>query len=168
MQTPSEPSYREIPLTQGHVALVDADDYDWLMNWKWSASYWKNSDSFYATRGTEWKGKQASFLMHREILGLRKGDRRVADHISGDTLDNRRSNLRVATVSQNNCNAKLRSDNMTGRKGVCFDKARGLWRAEICYEGKRLNLGRFATAELAHERVIAARLEVHGEFAREG
>jgi hypothetical protein len=166
MPTPQEPLYREIPLTQGQVTLVDAEDYEWLMNWKWCAAYWENSEAFYAIRGTEWKGKQASFLMHREILGLRKGDRRVADHISRDTLDNRRSNLRIASVSQNLCNSKLRRDNISGRKGVCFDKARGLWRAHLCFEGKRLNLGRFASADLAHECVVAARLEIHGEFAR--
>jgi hypothetical protein len=135
--TPSEPLYRLIPLTQGQWAVVDAADYDWLMQWKWCTR------SFYALRHLPTvNGKRCTTSMHRQILGMAVGDRRRGDHKSHNTLDNRRGNLRDASAIQNCQNQQVRSDNTTGCKGVCVYKGR-CYRAKISVNGVEYHLGYF-------------------------
>jgi hypothetical protein len=89
------------------------------------------------------------------------------DHINMDVIDNRFSNLRLATRSQNNANAKPPRDNKSGKKGVSFDSTRKLWKVEICRNGERFNLGRFADFEEACEVRRRKAIDLFGEFARE-
>jgi len=84
---------KEIPLTQGKVALVDAEDYDMLMKWKWFAH--KDGNVFYATfslKKDPVTKKRSKLWMHRVIMQTPDGMQ--TDHINGDGLDNRRKNLR--------------------------------------------------------------------------
>src|SRR3990167_5170730 len=100
---------REITLTQGKVAIVDEADYGWLAKYRWCAA--KLSDQFYAMRSAFLEGstpkKKVSLYMAREILNVPDG--MMVDHISGETLDNRRCNLRVCTRGQNtrNCRGQI-------------------------------------------------------------
>jgi hypothetical protein len=87
-------SSKEIPLTQGKVAVVDEEDFDRLNKHKWYAC--KNGNTFYALRKSNVNGKRLTILMHREILGLKPGDPGV-DHRDGNGLNNRRKNLRLAS-----------------------------------------------------------------------
>jgi hypothetical protein len=106
--------------------------------------------------------------MQRQILGLAYGDLREADHENHNTLDNRRSNLRLADVFEQAYNRRLRGDNTSGFKGVCYrkdKKSTNKWRARINVRGKRVLLGYFATAEEAHGAYSKAALEYHKEFA---
>lgn len=101
--------------------------------------------------------------MHRLILGKRDG--MMIDHIDGNKLDNRRSNLRFATAAQNQFNRGIGKKNTSGFKGVSLDKRSGKWMANIRHSGKKNYLGQFDTKELAaaaYDR--EARLH-HGEFA---
>ena len=77
MTTPSTPLYREIQLTQGQIAIVDAGDFDWLSQWNWQADL-SHTGAYYARRGV-WcaDGKQRHISMHRQILGLEWGDKRL-------------------------------------------------------------------------------------------
>jgi len=86
------------------------------------------------------------------------------DHINGIPDDNRLINLREATVSQNLCNSRLRSDNTSGRKGVYW--SRGKWQAFITKDGKSKYLGRFDNFWAACIRREIAEDVMHGEFAR--
>jgi HNH endonuclease len=81
-----------ISLTQGQVARVDERDYEWLSQWKWFATYYSHVDSWYAGRGAPILG------MHVALMDPPGGW--TVDHRNHDTLDNRRSNLRLATYSQ--------------------------------------------------------------------
>ena len=88
------------------------------------------------------------------------------DHINLDIKDNRFCNLRLATRSQNNANAKPPRDNKSGKKGVFFDTSRQLWRMEIkC--GNIRKAARFPTFEEACEARRRIAIELFGEFARE-
>lgn len=87
------------------------------------------------------------------------------DHINGDKADNRIANLREATTSENKFNIGLRSDNMSGFKGVSWIRRRSNWQSEIAASGKRRNLGYFSTAEEAARAYDAAAKEMHGHFA---
>jgi hypothetical protein len=88
------------------------------------------------------------------------------DHINGDKSDNRFSNLRLATVSQNLANAKKPVTNTSGYKGVSWNKNAKKWRSMIKRDGKVTHLGYFETPEAAHAAYMNKAREFFGEFAR--
>lgn len=104
--------------------------------------------------------------MHRFILGLVPGDGLKGDHINLDTLDNRRSNLRVATPSQNVTNGSIRATNTSGFKGVSQIKSTGKWRVQVSVNRVKYYRGQFDTQEEAYAAYCAGALELQGEFAR--
>jgi hypothetical protein len=157
--------HREIPLTQGQVAIVDAADYEWLMQWKWQALWAKCTQSYYAARHTCIGGKDRHPRMHREILGLAYGDKREGDHINRNTLDNRRSNLRIATKAENIRNASKRRDNTSGLTGVRSSKT-GRWEARIIFDKRYIHLGTFDTRDEAHAAYCSAATAHHGQFSK--
>ena len=109
------------------------------------------------------------YYVHRLIFLMHKGYLpKIIDHINGDKLDNRIENLRSATVGQNQHNRKTNTNNTSGYKGVCWDKAMKKWRARIKLEDKSIHLGYFTNAEEADKVVRAAREELHGSFANHG
>lgn len=144
---------KTIPLTKGQVALVDDSDYEELSKFKWVAIASKYT--FYAIRRTG--GKNIS--MHRQILS---GS--LIDHKDGNGLNNQRSNLRVATRSQNGANRRRDETNTTGFKGV--HRHRDAFCAQIWINGVQKYLGRFPTPEKAHEAYKSAATKLYGEFAR--
>lgn len=87
------------------------------------------------------------------------------DHINFDRLDNRWSNLRCASQSQNMANVRLRATNTSGVHGVTWDKDRQKWRAQLRVGGKQVNLGRYDSKDEASEVVKAAAREQWGDFA---
>lgn len=102
--------------------------------------------------------------MHRFILNII--DRCIEiDHINGDSLDNRKENLRVASSSQNaNNKVKLSPKNTSGYRGVTWDKHSQKWMAQIYKNNKRTNLGRFDTKEEAAKVFDSAAKKMYGEF----
>lgn len=88
------------------------------------------------------------------------------DHRFGDRDSAQLGRLREASARQNVWNSKRRIDNASGFKGVCWEKFTGKWKAEIRAGARRLNLGRFDTAEEAHRAYSTAAIRLHGEFAR--
>jgi len=146
---------KKIILTQGQFAIVDDKNYEWLSKYKWYAHWSPCIKSFYAVRnGKKVKGKQASIKMHREILGLKYGDKRQADHIDHNTLDNRESNLRIVTPQQNKCNRR-------NVKGFQFDNQANRYQAYITIDRKKKHLGMFATPEEAHNAYLKAKKKYH-------
>ena len=167
MTTPSNPLYREIPLSQGQVALVSAHRFEELNSSKWCAMFELCTKSFYAVRKVKRSdGKKRLLRMNRYILGLDFGDKRQGDHVNHDTLDNRDENLRICTPSENLCNKGITQRNTSGFKGVYWSKQKGKWHARIGLNGKKINLGFFSNPEDAYKAYCAAAKEVHGEFAQ--
>lgn len=113
VQPLSQP-YRLIPLTQGHNAIVDVDDFERLSQWNWAVIKGTRSLTNYAYRSEGHGGRK--IFMHRIVLGLK--DAELADHINKNGLDNRKCNLRKATVSQNCQNRRTPKNNTSGFKGV--------------------------------------------------
>jgi HNH endonuclease len=133
------------------ACFIDAADYPLVKGYRWYAHI-KNSGGYYG-RSVE------GIFVHALLMGA-KG----VDHIDGDGLNNRRENLRVATVSENRTNTGARINNTTGFKGV-FPRNNGTFQASIRKNGTRYHLGVFNTAlEAARAWNIAAK-KYHGEFA---
>ncbi|CAM6588387.1 HNH endonuclease [Escherichia coli] len=83
------------------------------------------------------------------------------DHINRVRTDNRISNLRLVTHSENMQNRKIQKNNKSGYRGVSWDAKYGKWRARINASGKCINLGYHDTAELAAAAFEAARMKYH-------
>lgn len=163
---PNDPTIRYIALTQGQVAVVDAEDYDWLNQHNWCAHWNKDTKSFYARRmSITASGKSFLLGMHAAILNLPDG--RHPDHIDGDTLNNRRENLRPSTRIQNQQNRGLQSNNRTGVKGVHYDARRNKYIAQLRFAGKIKHLGSFDQLSEAASVRLAEAKALHGEFFHE-
>ncbi len=150
-----------VGLTKGRVALFDADAVPVVSLYRWLTL---GSKPVYHYAAVLRDGRLHQ-QMHRLLLGLSPTDRRVADHINGDTLDNRSANLRACTRSENSQNGKIRSHNRSGLKGV-FASQHGGWLAAISVDGRKLHLGTFPTPQAAALEYDAAALSLHGAFAR--
>lgn len=151
-----------IPLSKGKVALIDADDFASVSAYKWCVIEMPERPvtMWYAITATPGNNKKKIYL-HRFIMDAPKGT--VVDHINGDTLDNRRSNLRVCTYSQNNCNAIHKKKNRTGYRGVSANGRSYV--AQIVLQGIRYRLGSFPTPKEAAVAYDRAAINLHGEFA---
>ena len=90
----------------------------------------------------------------------------LIDHVNSDTDDNRITNLRDATFSQNGGNMRTPHRNTSGFKGVSWSERRKKWAAQIGARGRYYNLGSFNTAEEAYDAYCKAAARLHGEFAR--
>lgn len=167
--------YITIPLTQGQFALIDVEFSDLCkLTWYAHKNPTRSSDRCYVA-GTNIKqlnGNYKSKLMHRIILS-RVLNRELlpheqVDHVDLNPLNNRVSNLRLATPSQNCVNKKKRSDSTSPYKGVTYQKDSKNWRAYIFENGHIRTLGCFKTPELAHAAYCERAKELHGEFFNAG
>lgn len=153
---------KEIPLTRGKVALVDDEDYERLSQFKWWAirANPQYREVFYAQTGY----RTARTFMHRMIMNPPEG--MFVDHINGDGLDNRKSNLRLATHKENMRNKRYLKPGQTScKKGVYWDRQNSKWRAQITVDGKNIYLGLFASEEGAGRAYDRAAQQYFGEFA---
>jgi len=157
-------SYRRIPLGENEYAIVDPLVYYRLKNFHWYLD--GNGNGFYAYRNIIiGPGKTKIISMHRELMGFPKG--LLVDHHNSVTLDNRMSNLRLATHSENACNrTKIRTKTSSQYIGVCFHKSQKRWITQIRLNGKKTWLGTFNNEIDAAKAYDEAAKKYHGEFAR--
>lgn len=154
----------DIPLTQGQVTLVDDVDAD-LAGLGWYAWKGKRRKTFYAVRSVHKPdGGRATELLHQHVA-RRMGILGPPDHIDRNGLNNSRSNLRPANNSQQIAHQGLRANSTSGLKGVCFNKARRRWQAQITVKGKQRYLGLFSDPIDAAKAYDRAALSAFGEFA---
>lgn len=153
---PLDQSIRLIPLTQNQTAIVDACNYECLMEYCWQAQWNPETKGFYAIRHHKVSRTKRSIriAMHRAVLLAPAG--LYTDHINGNSLDNRRENLRIATASINALNTKC-----SGAK----NHRHGRFQARIQVNGKRKSLGIFETKIEAENAVIAEKKKLF-QFTR--
>lgn len=152
-----------LPLTQGKAALVDDQDAALLGSWKWT--YLPNGRSGYAIRWEMCDGQRRTIYMHRQIMEAQPGY--LVDHIDGDGLNNQRSNLRLATETQNHVNRAAPARAIPYRGVYAYPRNPGFpWKAQIKASRRGWYLGRYATQEEAARAYDRAALHFFGSFAR--
>ena len=156
--------FRKIYLGEREWALVELPDYYRLKNFNWYLG--GNGKEFYAFRNIKiGPGKTKMVSMHRMILD--PPPHLLVDHKNNNTLDNRRSNLRLATHAENACNRpKIKSKTSSQYIGVYLEKRTGRYTSKIRIDGIRLWLGRFNSELEAAKAYDEAARRYHGEFAR--
>jgi hypothetical protein len=151
-----------------YEAVVDAIDAD-LADWWWAVVNMSNMFP-HAIHNKGGRKNRIRFWMHRVIMErildrpLEPGE--FIDHINGNGLDNRRSNLRLASIAQNNMNTRRRSTNTSGYKGVSWKKDKQKWSVEIHVDKRKFFLGYFDNPADGYEVYCEAAKKLHGEFAR--
>jgi hypothetical protein len=152
----------EIPLTQGKVAIVDAEDAQLVQRYQWHACY--RQTTWYAATSAERRKGRAIYL-HRYIANAQPGEH--VDHINGDGLDCRRANLRICTNAENRRNTR-KTRGVSQYKGVsrCKTNATRVWEAYIWFENRKIGLGTYCTEDDAARAYNAAALQYHGRFAK--
>jgi hypothetical protein len=147
----------EYQLTRGKIALIDDDDLPLVEGKRWWPCQTKTS--IYAITRL---GNGVVLGMHRLILNAPCGV--WVDHRDGDGLNNQRSNIRLATPSQNACNQRA-IQGVSRYRGVSWNKAARKWHAQIKAEGRRLHLGLFDEERAAAVAYDQAAIRHFGEFA---
>ncbi len=145
---------KQIPLSDGYYAYVDAADYEWLSRWNW----YLHGD--YVVRHE--KGKR--IYLHRAIMQPSEG--MVVDHKNRNKLDNTRENLLVCTQMENSQNRSKRNGSSSRFLGVNYHKRSRKWTARITFEGERLFLGYFVDEVEAARAYDRKAVELFGDFAR--
>lgn len=158
-----------IELTKGYKVLVDDEDFEKLSKFSWQAID-KGGGRVYARRskriGKRSEGKQIIYYMHREILNAKQGE--YVDHINGNTLDNRKQNLRICSNLQNSRN-RIGNPNLrkySSFKGVKKNANCSTWSARITVDGVSLYLGSYKTEQEAKNAYDDACFKYFGEFAK--
>ena len=139
-------------------AFVDVEDYHDISKYNW------NLGGKYAI--TTVKGKPTR--MHIMVMKLLQVQGKVIDHIDGDGLNNRKNNLRHATINENNQNKVGKNETLSGYRGVILFKAKTLknpYLSKIVYENVQYGLGMFADAKDAAKQYDTIAYRLYGEHA---
>lgn len=152
---------KEIQLTRGMVAFIDDEDFKIVSAHSWNCIKTDIDGLFYAGTNVGSRNARTVLYMHKLLMGGK-----LIDHINGNGLDNRRSNLRFCTHAQNCANKNKKSGTSSKYKGVFWYKRDSKWRSFIQKEGKKYFLGNF---EKEVDAAIAYNLkakELFGDFAK--
>lgn len=168
MDARSTEAIREVVLTRGYVAIIDEADWPIVSQFKWHATKARNSTGWYASaclsKALQEQHGFRHIKLHQLILGRPGG---IIDHRDGNGLNNRRENLRVATVADNARNSRKQVRATTSRfKGVSWSKKFSCWAVYLCVNSKNKFLGHFKDEEEAGRCYDIAATFHYGQFAR--
>jgi len=151
--------------------LIDDKDYNKIKNYRWYIYKKPTETTFYVRSSIYHNKKRGVLLLHRIILEAKKGQ--IIDHINRNGLDNRKSNLRFCTVSQNSINSKCYKNSTTKIKGVSYFKCTQngrtyhYWTARIYINKKAKSLGYFKDSLSAAKAYRDAAIKHYGEFGED-
>lgn len=145
--------------TKEAYTLVDDDDYNRLLTYRW----WINPQGYVWTRDytNGWRNPK-NILLHRLLMSAPRN--LTVDHIDRNPLNNQKVNLRLATYSEQNMNTKTRSDNTSGHRGVYWEKRRNCWRVCIHNNNKQIHIGQFKVKQDAIDAYEKRAREIYGKF----
>jgi hypothetical protein len=154
---------KNLILRSGVSVIVDDDVFEEI-----STYTWRLDGAGYPYRSWLKKGEYGCISLHRQLMGLARGDKREVDHINGNKLDNRIENLRICTRAENQRNVRMIRSNKSGFKGVAKHQKSERWRAQIQVNKKQIFLGIFDTPEEASAAYVEAAMKYFGQFANIG
>lgn len=144
----------------GIQGCISECDYERCKQYYWTARWNPHTKSYYFFSKINYK-----FIpMGRFILSVNETNKRV-DHISHETTNNTRNNLRIVTNTENTMNRNINSNNTSGATGVNFEKSSGKWVARIQVNGKRIRLGAFDNLDKAIKARKEAEEKYFGEYS---
>ncbi len=161
---------KKIKLTRGYYAKIDNDDFEYLSKWQWRVmEHPLNSKGSVLRYAYRYENHYATYL-HREILGLKKGDGKMVDHANGDGLDNRRNNLRVCTRSENARNRRkwVLKAKQSKYKGVSIipNPKSPKFGVAVMVDGKNKHFGCFESEIEAAKKYNEIASKFYGKFAK--
>lgn len=143
--------------TKGNVleVLIDKEDIPRIKLYTWHAKYQKDIDSYYIETNQKVSSGKFMLMLHRFIM--KTNDSLTIDHINHNTLDNRKSNLRICSQGENNLNqAELRKNNKTGYRNISYQTRYGQYIVTLMIDGKNKTIGRTSSlSEAVKMRDIA-------------
>jgi hypothetical protein len=164
----AEPGARHIELRRRNKpslwAVVDEADYERVMTHKWHAAC--SLRVTYAAASVRINGRRTTISLHRFILDVLDDASVEVDHIDTDGLNNRRSNLRLASRAENSRNRRSRRGTSSRYKGVSWNKNAKAWVANIARDGRMMYLGYFSSEIEAARAYDYEAVVLHGDFAR--
>jgi hypothetical protein len=153
-----------IKLSNGMKAIIDAEDWKKVKHFSWGFGYGHAKKSGYQQYVGAYKGNyQGSMMLHRFIMDTPKGFH--TDHINGNHLDNRKSNLRVCSAQQNQWNSRKHIIQSSKYKGVSWYKRDKCWRAYANLNYQQIHLGYFKSEIEAAKVYNRKAKELYGAFA---
>lgn len=145
---------------------VDDEDYYWLSQWNWCTAKIKNK--VYVRRskkkGVLKSGVKYEVFLHRVVMKCTDSNL-VVDHIDNNSLNNKKSNLRICTKAENNRNTSSHKNSTSKYLGVTYDKTRKKWNAQLMVNGKRVLTKRYTTEIEAAKAYDIAAAEHAGQYA---
>jgi hypothetical protein len=146
------------------TVIISKCDFERVIAHNWSLAFYKKSNNSPYFQYRTPRPEREEILLHRFIVNCPAG--KCVDHINGNTLDNRRENLRICTQAENRCNSRIQNNNTSGYKGVSWSEGHKKWRSQIKLNKKIIHLGYFNTPEEAYAAYCAASEKYHGEYGR--
>jgi hypothetical protein len=143
---------------KGHDVLINEEDFELISQHNWGIS--QDQRYFRVRTGDH------IYLMHRMIMNCKKGDKKVVDHINGNTWDNRKSNLRICNDSKNLMNRGKTKKNTSGYKGVSWSGYHKKWASMLWAGDKKYFLGYYNCPTAAWFAYVRGAVKYHGEFAK--
>lgn len=148
----------------GYEVVIDDEDFKTVSGIAWTVTPKSSRGGPYVIKHKMVNGKKRIVFLHRFLLNEPGG--KEVDHKNGDTLDNRKANLRIASHSNNQWNRWRNKNNKTGFKGAHYCIRDKKYRARIFKDGKCVSLGNYNTPEEAYDAYCEASVKLHGEFGR--
>lgn len=145
------------------IVLIDKKDFDKFKKYTWVVSF--RCNKFYCIAAVRINNKRTTIRLHRYLMNCPRG--MEIDHKNGDSLDNRRKNLRICTRAENSMNMAKSSHKMSSKyKGVHFYKRYKNYQVSIKFKQKKIHLGYFDNEIEAAKAYNKKAKELFGKFAR--
>lgn len=152
---------KTVQSTNGKEFIVDDEDFERVIaHGRWSVTI----RNYVITKITT-SQRSPVLGLHRWLLGLKRSDKVIVDHIDRNPLNNQKSNLRLCTQSTNGMNVRKRNGTTSKYRGVSWRERDKKWRAYVNFKGKLIEGGQFNTENEAAQRANELRIKYHGKFA---